>query len=353
MRYAIPVVALALVGAASIVYWRTSHAAESPHDKVDHLMPQLMSDDDKVRTDAERQVFALDGAGRDELDRVSRGADTRRAITALRLLQKPAWTDDHRSDAAMQHVGAEGVVAPTRGAEATSPNDLEQRVRGEIADMRRRMDEFDRCFPLDSKSVWPTGANVRAKAAGEFVENDRKLTWSIAEDGGVKVTTKDGKDAPEKSYDAKSLAELRTKAPDVAKRLDDAMPRAERGLVVRLAPPDPNALFDWGATKTEPMDHLVPPNVAPPVLGIEWSPPSAVLRDQLDVPGGMVVQSVVAGTPAEKLGLQHDDVLVELNGKAVSGSADVRAVLDPVKPGEKLAAVVVRKGRRQTLGATR
>ena len=39
MRYAIPVVALALVGAASIVYWRTSHAAESPHGhKIDFRM---------------------------------------------------------------------------------------------------------------------------------------------------------------------------------------------------------------------------------------------------------------------------------------------------------------------------
>jgi S1-C subfamily serine protease len=94
-------------------------------------------------------------------------------------------------------------------------------------------------------------------------------------------------------------------------------------------------------------------DVAPPVLGIEWSPPSPALCDQLDIPAGMVVQSVVAGTPAEKLGLERHDVLVELNGKTVAASADIRAALDPVKSGGKLAAVVVRKGRRQTLAAVR
>lgn len=353
MRYTVPVVVLTLVVAASAVYWRTSHASEPARDKVDELMPRVMSDDDKVRAEAERQVFALDQAGRDELDRIARGTDTRRAIAALRLLARRTWSDDMKTHGSEQAAVPSAAAAPTAVLGVRSGDAPAEQIRDEIAELRRRIDEFDRGFPLDARLDWPEGPNVRAKAGGEFVDNDRRLTWSIAEDGSVKVTTRDGKDAAEKAYEARSLADLRAKEPDVAKRLEDALPRAERGLFVRVAPPGADDFLGRSGPGAPTGDARVRSDVAPPVLGIEWSPPSPALCDQLDIPAGMVVQSVVAGTPAEKLGLERHDVLVELNGKTVAASADIRAALDPVKSGGKLAAVVVRKGRRQTLAAVR
>jgi S1-C subfamily serine protease len=79
-----------------------------------------------------------------------------------------------------------------------------------------------------------------------------------------------------------------------------------------------------------------------------------VLRDQFDLPsGGMVVETVVNDSLAEKLGLARHDVLLEIAGKPVGGSPDVRAALEGVKAGDKVTAVVLRKGQRKTLEAVR
>jgi serine protease Do len=79
-----------------------------------------------------------------------------------------------------------------------------------------------------------------------------------------------------------------------------------------------------------------------------------VLRDQVELPdGGIVVESVVKDSLAEKLGLQRHDVLVEVQGKAVGGTPDVRAALGEVKAGEKVTAVVVRKGLKKALETTK
>jgi S1-C subfamily serine protease len=91
-----------------------------------------------------------------------------------------------------------------------------------------------------------------------------------------------------------------------------------------------------------------------PVLGIEWTPVPDVLRDQIDLPpGGVVVETVVKDSLAERLGIAKHDVLVEIQGKPVSGSVDVRAALDAVKAGEKVTAVVVRKGLKKALEAVK
>jgi len=94
MRLAKPALALAvLAGGALIAVPSLLRAAdESPHDAVEKLMPQLLSDDDAVRSDAEKKLFALGEPGRADVERMTRDADPRRAITALRLLQSRGWT---------------------------------------------------------------------------------------------------------------------------------------------------------------------------------------------------------------------------------------------------------------------
>ena len=67
----------------------------------------------------------------------------------------------------------------------------------------------------------------------------------------------------------------------------------------------------------------------------------------------MVVESVVHDSLAAKLGLKRYDVLVEVNGKKVAGSPDVRAALEGAKAGDTVKATIVRKGQRTTLGATK
>jgi beta-lactamase regulating signal transducer with metallopeptidase domain len=87
-------------------------------------------------------------------------------------------------------------------------------------------------------------------------------------------------------------------------------------------------------------------------LGIHVDKPAAALADQLNLPAGqgLVITNVDKDSPAEKAGLRINDVLLQLNQQAVpSEVGDFVKMLDAVKPGTTLEAVVFRKGKRQTI----
>ena len=68
--------------------------------------------------------------------------------------------------------------------------------------------------------------------------------------------------------------------------------------------------------------------------------------------GGVLVQSVRAGSPAEQAGLRTGDVVTSIAGKKVTGSNDLVAAIDAHKPGETVDLVVQRGGQTMTLHAT-
>jgi membrane-associated protease RseP (regulator of RpoE activity) len=89
-----------------------------------------------------------------------------------------------------------------------------------------------------------------------------------------------------------------------------------------------------------------------PRLGAEVRAPSATLTDQLDLPKGqgLVLEELAPNSAAAKAGLKKHDILLELNGKAVPSKADeFRKVLAEVKPNTPVEAVVLRKGKRETI----
>lgn len=68
--------------------------------------------------------------------------------------------------------------------------------------------------------------------------------------------------------------------------------------------------------------------------------------------GGVVVEWVFAGSPAEKAGLEAQDVLVSLDGEAVGGIQHLRRLLRGKKAGEELTLRVLRGGRPLDLRVT-
>jgi PDZ domain-containing protein len=333
MKFPNAALGLALAGVSLLAVPGPARAEDAPRDQIERLMPQLMSKDEAARRDAEKQILMLGPAGRSELERIAAEEDLRRAVTALRLLSRGRWAD-RPAERAM------GSDADMRRAD-----ELSTRIRNELEDLQRRMAEFAPGFaplPTGPEFVWPDGRTVRARASGELVESDRRMSWTISEDGSVKVIAKD-KDAPERTVEAKNLAQLREKAPDLATRLEAVLPGAARRLAGALPPEGPG----------DRIAERVPPAAQQPILGIEWSPIPEVLGDQLGVKNGLVVESVVGGTLAEKLGLQRHDVLLELNGNAVNGSEDVRTLLDAAKAGDKVSATVLRGGQRKSLDAVK
>lgn len=79
---------------------------------------------------------------------------------------------------------------------------------------------------------------------------------------------------------------------------------------------------------------------------------SAVLAEQLDLPkdSGIVIADVTAGGAAEKAGLKKNDVLLTLAGKDVPTDPEAfTALVGKLNAGEKLDAVVLRKGKKETV----
>jgi len=87
-------------------------------------------------------------------------------------------------------------------------------------------------------------------------------------------------------------------------------------------------------------------------LGVRIAVPNAALADQLDLPKdqGLVIDQVTPDSPAAKGGLKNNDILLEFNGKPVPSNPNefIRQVHE-IKADTKVDAVVLRKGKRETI----
>lgn len=64
---------------------------------------------------------------------------------------------------------------------------------------------------------------------------------------------------------------------------------------------------------------------------------------------GALVAQVLSGTPAEAAGIQRGDVVVQMNGKPVTGSADLRNKVGLLRVGDAVRLTVVREGETMTI----
>ena len=67
---------------------------------------------------------------------------------------------------------------------------------------------------------------------------------------------------------------------------------------------------------------------------------------------GAQIQSVKSGSPAEKAGLKAGDVVTAIDGKPVTSSDDLTAIVATYKPGDTAKLTVGRGGSTQTVGVT-
>ncbi len=72
----------------------------------------------------------------------------------------------------------------------------------------------------------------------------------------------------------------------------------------------------------------------------------------LDEPRGVLVAGVAEGSPAEKAGLAKRDVVLEMDGKPVEGTASLRKTVALTPPGTRVTLAILREGKRQEVEAT-
>lgn len=63
---------------------------------------------------------------------------------------------------------------------------------------------------------------------------------------------------------------------------------------------------------------------------------------------GVLVESVVGGSPAEKAGLRSNDILMSINGQKLTGPAELRVQLNKFKPGDEVSLVYKRGGNERS-----
>jgi S1-C subfamily serine protease len=68
--------------------------------------------------------------------------------------------------------------------------------------------------------------------------------------------------------------------------------------------------------------------------------------------GGALIQDVTPSSPAAKAGLQAGDLVVALDGQAVTSQDDLISRIRDHKPGDRVTLKVVRNGKEQTVTAT-
>ncbi len=82
-------------------------------------------------------------------------------------------------------------------------------------------------------------------------------------------------------------------------------------------------------------------------LGVTVQPLTDALAKALKVPGkkGALISDVMKSSPAEEGGLKRQDVIVEFNGKPVTGGRDLSIKVAATKPGTKVTMKVIRNGK--------
>ena len=84
--------------------------------------------------------------------------------------------------------------------------------------------------------------------------------------------------------------------------------------------------------------------VSKPYIGVTVSDVSEEALSY-GLPEGASVRSVVADSPAEKAGLQENDIITAANGQPVSGRGDLKDIVSASKAGDTLALTVYRQGQ--------
>ncbi len=89
-------------------------------------------------------------------------------------------------------------------------------------------------------------------------------------------------------------------------------------------------------------------------LGVQLDDLQSGMGDYFGVENGkgVIIMSVVEGSPAEKAGIKADDIVVEFEGEPVTNMNEFRNKVAMHKPGSKIALVVVRDKQRKTITAT-
>jgi serine protease Do len=89
-------------------------------------------------------------------------------------------------------------------------------------------------------------------------------------------------------------------------------------------------------------------------IGVQIQEVSKETAEAFGLPkaGGALVNSVEKGGPADKAGVESGDIILKVDGRAVSSSSELPRIITQIKPGTKITLQVWRKGASKDIAVT-
>lgn len=100
--------------------------------------------------------------------------------------------------------------------------------------------------------------------------------------------------------------------------------------------------------------NIVVGDEGPSWLGVETQEVSGDKAKELKLPAerGVLIGKIVADSPAAKAGLKENDVVTEINGQRIEGTAQFRRIIHEIPAGRAAQITIWRDGRSQSLSVT-
>lgn len=227
-------------------------------------------------------------------------------------------------------------------------DDFFQDLRAQMDAMRQQMQQLQGGAQRGSSmsmQMGPDGVRVEMKVRNEKGEEETKV------------------------YEAPDLETFRQKYPGVLEQngiggfgfhwgplTPFATPPGQQPLRLRIGGREPGEVLPPAVTPELPADadSVTPPEDRRLGVLVRSEIPAGV-REFLGLEEGvgLQVQEVQAGTLAERLGLQADDIVLRIAGRTIRGVDDVQAAVGGVAAGKTVEVVVNRRGGELTLTAAK
>lgn len=339
---------------------------ESASPAVKGLIDQLGDESFPVRQRAEQRLLALGEKAAAELERAAKEhPDEHVRYEAERLLSRIRGSGNDAAGPPRQKLDddyrrlEDGMNGLLKELEESGLLDEEQLAR--LRDLMKRPEGL---MPAPGGAF---GRSMGGEFHGSIDTGDRRVEVNRDADGHVKVDVTENGET--KTYEADSMEALKKEHPEihdlVAKHFlfldgqNGFFGRFHFGPFGRGGPPMPGLPGGLRGPSTpgerpltEKGGELPPDGFR---LGVWIGQMTDPLRYQLDLADGvgLLVESIVPGSLADRIGMQRFDVLVSVNGEKVGEPGAVRTILGDVPEGGKVTLEVIRKGKTMSLIGTR
>jgi PDZ domain-containing protein len=338
-------------------------------DKIESLIRDLGHEDYVVRDRAYDSLRKMGAAAKPELEKATKNEDPEIRWRAGRLLRALASGESDEAQSDDSKNGGRADAKPTRrslrrqdldsdrgrqdGSNDSDPGmgdwpGMDEGFRRNMQDLQRQMRDMEREMNRLMQQHGQGGMSQSLQG------NGTRSTLRMDENGVEATVTEleNGKEVTH-TYQAKDLDDFKAKYPDVAAKL--GLDRMQ----FRFQTPfgNGNPTFRVPRPQAQPFTPTPPQrdDSDGPRLGVVVGSPTPDLAEHLGLEEGqgLIVKEVVPDSLASRLGIQKSDVILEVAGKSVGSSDDVRSALESAKPGSTVKVKILRHGEEKTLSAKR